>query len=126
MNTRPSSQPGWEVWEKRVNEDLGLTPTAASGSQWYQKGDGVDPSDSEHAYQVDAKYTEKASRSIGYKEFKQLANQAAFAGKKFALPIRIWPRGQVSPADLAVITFEDFVDLVEKAKKWEKHGEECS
>jgi hypothetical protein len=119
-------QRGWEAWEKHVNEALSLTPTAASGSQWYQKGDGVDPSDSEHAYQVDAKYTVAMSRSLGIKEWTGLRDQAAFAGKKFALPVRIWPERRPGPLDLAVITFEDFVDLVEKAKKWEQHGEECS
>lgn len=116
--------PGWEAWEAYVNDVLDLTPTAGSGNQFYEKGDGVDKSDSEWAFQVDAKYTDKASRSVGHKEFGQLAQQARMAGKKFALPIRLWPRGQLMPLDLVVITFADFHGLVETAKEWERHRRE--
>jgi len=115
-------QPTWEYWENYVNTELGLSATAASGSQWYEKGDGVDPSDSEYAYQVDAKFTEKASRSVSVKEWTQLSNLARMAGKKFALPLRLWPRGTIAPTDLVVISFEDFADLVEKAKRWESNA----
>lgn len=107
---------GWIGWENHVNTALGLSSTAASGSQWYEKGDGIDKSDSEWAFQVDAKFTDKGSRSVSVKEFGQLAMQAAMQGKKFALPIRFWPRKALRPADLVVITFEDFCALVEAAK----------
>lgn len=117
------SDPGWETWEQHVNTQLGLSGTAGSGNQWFEKGDGIDKSDSEWAYQVDAKYTDKASRSVSIKEFGQLAKQAYMQGKKFALPIRLWPRGQLQPTDLVVITFEDFAALVEAAKAGETHGQ---
>jgi hypothetical protein len=113
---------GWAGWETHVNTELGLTATAGSGNQWYEKGDGIDKSDSEWAYQVDAKFTDKASRSVSIKEFTQLAMQAAMQGKKFALPIRLWPRGKLQPVDLVVITFEDFVELVKIAKGAEQHA----
>lgn len=112
-------QPGWEAWEKHVNETLGLSATAASGSQWYEKGDGVDKSDSEWAFQVDAKYTDKASRSISIKEWDGLGKLARMAGKKFAIPVRLWPRGALGPTDLVVISLEDFAALVCAAKAGE-------
>lgn len=118
MPLRMNQNPGWEHWENLVNERLGLSATAASGSQWYEKGDGVDRSDSEYAFQVESKYTEQASFSVT-KVVGKYAEQAALAGKKFALCIRVWPRGVLAPRDYAVIPFDVFVDLVERAKAGE-------
>jgi len=112
-------QPGWSAWESYVNETLGLSATAGSGNQWHEKGDGVDPSDSEYAFQVESKYTEQAGFRVG-KVVADYARQAAMHGKKFALCLRIWSRGQKTPADYAVIPFEVFVDLVQRAKASEE------
>lgn len=109
---------GWRSWEVQVNDELGLDPTVASGSQFHDKGDGVDRSQSGYAYQVDAKYTESGSYSIT-KTMAQWTNQAARSGKKFALCVRIWPRIQAVPSDYAVIPFDDFVDLLDKARNLE-------
>ncbi|ACH62164.1 hypothetical protein MYRNA_195 [Mycobacterium phage Myrna] len=114
-------QPGWEAWESHVNETLGLSGTAGSGNQWYEKGDGVDKSDSEYAFQVESKYTEQTGFRVT-KVVGDYAKQAAMAGKKFALCVRIWGRGQKQPSDYAVIPFEVFVDLVERAKEAEQRG----
>jgi hypothetical protein len=119
---RMHQQPGWEHWESHVNDRLGLMGTAGSGNQWYEKGDGVDHSDSEYAFQVESKYTEQGSFSLKYKLTGKYAEQAALAGKKFAQCIRIWPRGTVKPQDYAVIPFEVFVDLVERAKAGEERA----
>lgn len=117
---RMNIQPGWEHWENHVNERLGLQGTAGSGNQWYEKGDGIDRSDSEYAFQVESKYTEQGSFSLKYKLTGKYAEQAALAGKKFAQCIRIWPRGTTQPRDYAVIPFDVFEDLVAKAKEWER------
>lgn len=110
--------PGWSAWESYVNERLGLSSTAGSGNQWFEKGDGVDKSDSEYAFQVESKYTEGVGFRVS-RVVSDYAMQAAMAGKKFALCVRIWGRGQKQPADYAVIPFEVFVDLVERAKEAE-------
>lgn len=107
--------PGWAPWETHVNERLGLDATVASGSQFYDKGDGVDRGQGEWAYQVDAKYTERASFSI-VPEMAAWVTRAAMSGKKFALAVRIWPRGRPQPADYVVIPFEDFVELVDRVR----------
>lgn len=114
-------QIGWEAWEQRVNAELGLQPTLASGSQFHDKGDGVDRGQGEYAYMVDAKYTERISFSVG-PVMKKYVMQASMSGKKFALCVRLWARGQVTPQDYAVIPFDDFVDLVEKARHWERNA----
>lgn len=112
-------QPGWSAWESYVNEELGLSGTPGSGNQWHAKGDGYDPTDSEYALQVESKYTEGLSFGISRKKVNGYAKQAALAGKKFALTVRIWTRGAVEPADYAVIPFEMFVDLIKTAKEAE-------
>lgn len=117
-----SKEPGWEAWESFVNEQLGLRPTPGSGNQWYSKGDGIDGSDSEYAVMVESKYTEKASFSINTKLLCNYRDIAFMAGRKFALCVRLWGRGQRQPADFAVIPFDMFVDLIEKAKEWEKYA----
>ncbi len=109
----------WKAWEDHVNECLGLTGTAGSGNQWYEKGDGIDHSDSEYAFQVESKNTEAATFSVNRKVLAGYQDQAANAGKKFALCVRTWGRGESRPADYAVIPFEVFVDLVERAKAGE-------
>lgn len=111
---------GWETWENFVNNQLGLSSTAGSGNQWFEKGDGIDKSDSEWAYMVDAKFTDKGSRSVSIKEWTSLAKQAWMAGKKFALPVRLWPAKNHQPTDLVVISFEDFCALVTAAKEEEE------
>ncbi|QZE10511.1 holliday junction resolvase [Mycobacterium phage ScoobyDoobyDoo] len=112
-------KPGWDVWESYVNETLGLSPTAGSGNQWYEKGDGIDRSDSEYAFQVESKYTEQAGFRVT-KVVGDYARQAAMQGKKFALCLRIWAKGQKIPTDYAVIPFDVFVDLVQRAKEGEQ------
>jgi len=110
---------GWRPWESYVNLRLGLDPTVASGSQFYDKGDGVDRGRGDWAYQVDAKYTDKASFSVKSKEMNQWVTRARMAGKRFALAVRVWGRGFVQPSDYVVLPFEDFVELLEKAREAE-------
>lgn len=104
--------PGWKPWETYVNERLGLDATVASGSQFYDKGDGVDRGRGEWAYQVEAKYTDKISFAVKGKELGQWVTRARMAGKRFALVVRVWGRGYAQPSDYVVLPFEDFVELL--------------
>lgn len=108
--------PGWQPWENYVNEQLGLEATVASGSQFYDKGDGVDRSRSEWAYQVDAKYTDKTSFSVNRKLLGDYVVRASMAGKKFAMAVRCWGRGHHQPEDYVIIPFRDFKALLEVAR----------
>lgn len=103
---------------------LGLSPTVASGSQFHDKGDGVDYGQDEWAFQVDAKYTEKISYSVKGRQFAEWLGQAVSRGKHFALVVRMWPRGQRQPDDLAVIPFELLVAMVQRLKELESARQE--
>jgi hypothetical protein len=107
---------GWEGFEQYVNDELGLDSTVASGSQFYDKGDGKHRDNGDWAYQVDAKYTEKASWPPVAKKMAKWVTEAALSGKRFALPVRLWPRDQIQPQDYVILPFEDFVELVRIAR----------
>lgn len=113
---------GWKPFEDHVNELLGLDATVASGSQFYDKGDGVDRSESEFAIQADAKYTERASFSVNHKLLHQWATRARQSGKRFVLAIRLWSPVLNSPDDFVVLSLSDFAELLEKAKEAEHAG----
>jgi len=111
--------PTWEQWERDLQERLGLDSTPASGARWQAPGDAVDnshPQDSSFALLLDAKLTEKISYSIGRKFWNQWQAKAAEAGKRFIMPIRMWPRGEAKPTDVVVVGLDDFVELVEMAR----------
>ncbi len=111
--------PGWQPWESYVNEQLGLDPTVASGNQFYDKGDGVDRSQGEWAFQVDSKYTDKISFSTKAREMTQWATQAMSRGKQFVLAVRCWPRGYHQPVDFAVVPFDTFSSMLSRLKELE-------
>jgi hypothetical protein len=116
--------PGWSEWEGYVNNRLGLQPTIASGSQFHEKGDGFDTSRGDWAFQVDAKYTEKISYAVRGSTFFEWVWQAVSRGRNFALVVRIWPRGQKQPHDLAVIPFDLLVSMVDRLKELESARQE--
>lgn len=109
--------PGWEPWESYVNERLGLEATVASGSQFYDKGDGVDRGRGDWAFQVDAKYTDKLSFSVNRKLLADYVVRASMSGKRFALAVRCWGRGHHQPADYVVLPFEVFKEMLDIVKE---------
>jgi hypothetical protein len=108
---------GWRAFEDHVNALLGLDPTVASGSQFYDKGDGVDRSEGDFAIQVDAKYTEAKSFSVNGKLLTQWCQRAQLSGKRFVLAVRLWNPSLNSGDDYAVIRLDDLAELLEKAKE---------
>lgn len=113
------NQRGWRPFEDYVNELLGLDATVASGSQFYDKGDGVDRSESDFAIQADAKYTEGLSFSVSHKLMYQWATRARQSGKRFVLAVRLWSPVLNSPDDFVVLSLNDFAELLEKAREAE-------
>lgn len=113
---------GWRPFEDYVNLLLGLDATVASGSQFYDKGDGVDRSESDFAIQADAKYTERLSFSINHKMMHQWAVRARQSGKRFVLAVRLWSPLLNTPDDFVVLSLSDFVELLEKARETEHAG----
>lgn len=111
--------PGWSAWETYVNEKLGLEATVASGSQFYDKGDGVDRGQGDWAFQVDAKYTDKLSFPVNRRVLDQYVMRASMAGKRFVLAVRCWGRGHHQPSDFAVIPFELFLAMLERIREAE-------
>lgn len=108
---------GWDAFELHCQEMLGLSGTAASGSQWHDPGDGVDQrhyTETDYALMIDAKYTKQRSFSVNLAFMRTWLNRAGEAGKRFALPIRFedW-RGQTE--DFIVVPLNDYVELIEKA-----------
>jgi len=110
--------PGWQPWETYVNEQLGLDPTVASGSQFHDKGDGVDRV-GDWPFQVDSKYTDKLSYSIKTKDMRTWIDQAHRVGRHFALAVRCWARGYPQPHDYVVIEFELFKAMRDRIKELE-------
>lgn len=105
----------WRHFEQYVQVLLGLDSTPSSGNQFNDPGDGVDRGHSlqhEFPLMIDAKFSEKSSFSFSAKMFDQGLRQAAMAGKRMAWPVRLWPRYDLHPHDLVVLSLEDFVDLV--------------
>lgn len=113
---------GWAAWEAYVNRLLGLAPTAASGSQAHDPGDGVDRrhhSETNYALMVDAKYTERKSFSISAKLMSQYVRRAAEAGKSFVLPVRLADIVTHQVHDYVVVPLQDYVALLETYREVE-------
>lgn len=109
----------WERWEVECQDRLGLRSTVSSGSQFYDPSDGVDPrdhTDSDFLLMVDAKCTEAQSYRVQQRFMTQWVEKARQAGYRFALPVRM-NNGESSVnndvTDFVVVTFEDFLELVE-------------
>lgn len=111
----------WQAFEDYVNTLLGLSPTAASGSQFHDKGDGVDRrhhSQTDYAVQADAKYTTKGSYAISLKLMRQWAREATSAGKSFIMPIRFVDVYQ-DAEDFVVVPLQDYAMLLEAYRRAE-------
>lgn len=114
---------GWAAFESYVNTLLGLSATAASGSQAHDPGDGVDRrhhSETDYALMVDAKYTERGSFSINRKLMGQYVLRAAEAGKRFALPVRLVDMRTKNVDDYVVVPLQDYAALLETYREVER------
>jgi len=117
---------GWERWEAEVASILALDRTISSGNRFHDPGDAVtrDRSDPYPLY-ADAKYTTKASFSLRSSELRDYGEIAAGLGKRFILPVRFGnqPRRTstcphlVGDNDYVVLTFHDFVELLDGYRK---------
>lgn len=109
----------WIKWEVECQDRLGLRSTIGSGNQFYDPSDGVDPrhhSESDYLLMIDAKCTESQSFRVSKKLMNQWIKKAKESGYRFALPVRVDNGGSPDDndvTDFAVLTFEDFVELVE-------------
>jgi hypothetical protein len=113
---------GWQEHESYIQRMLGLDSTIASGAKFHDPGDAVDhrhPSESDFRILADAKYTEKASYSVNLKFLRQMTDKAVELGKRFILPIRLWPNTEQLPHDYVVVSLDDFAELLEKSRAWD-------
>lgn len=113
---------GWQEHEAHIQKVLGLDSTVASGAKFHDIGDAVDrshPSESDFRLLADAKYTEKGSYSVNLKFLRQMTDKAVELGKRFILPIRLWPTTEQLPHDYVVVSLDDFAELLEKARAWD-------
>ena len=69
---------------------------------------------------ADAKFTEKGSYSVNLKFLRQMTDKAMEVGKRFILPIRLWPNTEQLPHDYVVVSLDDFAELLEKSRAWDK------
>lgn len=98
---------------------LGLHLTASSGNRFYDPGDAVTRGlDSEYPIYAEAKYTEHASFTLKLREVRQAHYRAEELGKRFVMPIRIWPKATTEdlagPGDYALIPLSDLAELIDR------------
>lgn len=113
---------GWKEHEAYIQRMLGLDSTAASGAKFHDIGDAVDrshPNEREVRLLADAKYTEKNSYSVNLKFLRQMSDKALALGKRFVLPIRLWPDTEDLPHDYVVVSLDDFAEILEKSRAWD-------
>ena len=112
--------PNWEQFEHDIQEILGLDATICSGNQWHDQGDAVDntnPYDNSFRLLVDAKFTEHMSYSVMGSKMRRWCETGTEKGKRAILALRFWPRGQQSPDDFVMLSFDDFAELYERASR---------
>lgn len=112
--------PQWRVFEDHVNALLGLDGTVASGSQFHDKGDGVDRrhySLTGMALQVDAKCSTGVSFRVSGKLMRQYCLRAAESGKRFVMAIRLIDQKTRGAEDYAVLRLDDLAELLECYRK---------
>lgn len=119
----PRRLPGWQQWETDLQEMLGLDATICSGNQWQDTGDAVDntnPRDNGFRLLVDGKYTDGVGWPVPMKTVHQWLETAVEKGRRGMVAVRSWPRGQFGPRDYVILDANDFAELYEKAKLYDK------
>lgn len=111
--------PGWDAWEEYVAGQLRLSRTCSSGNKFHDPGDAVTRNRGGWPIYAECKYTERLSFGLKLREVRQAHYQAEQLGKRFVMPIRIWPRGDAlgGPGDYALIPLADLVELLDKAER---------
>lgn len=111
MATADEGRPDWRRAEREMNAKLGVEATAASGSQWWQKGDGETsghPHDTDgFRFQVDEKSTRRRTYSIDSVQLSSWCRRAAADGRVFLLPVRFEARSG-DDLDFVVLRLDDF------------------
>ncbi|QGJ94941.1 holliday junction resolvase [Gordonia phage RedWattleHog] len=112
----------FKAHEAHVCDVLEVSPTIASGSKWYDTGDGVDR-DAYAAWpiQFDAKCTIQRSYSIQRGFMAGAVRKAVESGKRFLLPLRfVDDDGQ--HGDYVVMPLDDYAELLATARAyWSEH-----
>lgn len=115
--------PGWEQWEHDARDLFGLSSTICSGNQFQDPGDAVDrsnPHESHFRMLVDCKFTEAESYSVNIKKWMQWFRKGEELGKRAVIAVRLWPRGLPQPVDVVMIGADDFAELLNKARQFER------
>ena len=113
---------GWQEHEAYIQKVLNLDSTVASGAKFHDIGDAVDrthPNHSDFRILADAKFTSKGSYSLNLKFLRQMTDKALELGKRFILPVRLWPNTEQLPHDYVVVSLDDFAELLEKSRAWD-------
>lgn len=106
--TSKSKNEDWYKWEEEVANALGVKPVPGSGNQDWQKGDVVNSD-----WFFDCKQTDKESYSVKKSLFDKYKSLAALEDREFGLALNI------AGEKLAVIPFETFLELQEKAARYD-------
>lgn len=105
----PKPKPLWQIWEDEFNEDLGLKATIASGSKFYDLGDGTNSEQHPIPVVTDCKSTEQKSYSVKYEFLEDWLQKARMMGRMFLLPIRF--ENAKKDKDYVLLEKEDFLTL---------------
>lgn len=116
--------PEWEQFERHVQRLLGLRETIASGTKWYDPGDGTTIEESEFTFLTDAKCTEAKSWSVSLQFLNQWVEKSATFGRRFLMPLR-FITDQKEYKDYVVLPLDDFAEILEKAEEDVKEIEVC-
>lgn len=106
-----SKKKDWAVFEEDVQDLLGMDATVASGSKFYDIGDGVHRghySDVKYPLLVDCKETKKKSYTLEAAFLHDWEKRSLLQGKIFALPVRFT---ECEGSDWVVLTTHDFAQI---------------
>ena len=116
--------PEWEKFETHVQRLLGLRETIASGTKWYDPGDGTTDKESQFTFLTDAKCTESKSWSVTLQFLTQWVEKSALFGHRFLMPLR-FITDQREYEDFVVLPLDDFAEILEQAEEEIKEIEVC-
>lgn len=107
--------------EAHLADRLGMRRSRGSGNQWRDPIDARhNRLDSEYAFAVDGKSTLKKSASVSLAMWDKAVEQAG--GERPMLALRFYADASLTRvlADLAVADLDDFAELLDAARMWEK------
>lgn len=117
--------PEWEKFELHAQSLLGLRGTIASGTKWYDPGDGTSEREGIlFPFMTDAKCTRSKSWSVSLQFLEQWTRKSSEFGKRFLMPLR-FITDQMEYRDYVILTLDDFAEIVEAAEEEVKEIEVC-